>query len=148
LAPVGTSPNIALTASSSPQTRRDEYNIVYPTLEKVREARVALEDAWEQENRDPESLVLSAMAGCVVGETDEDFRGRAEALIERTGSDGSFADWYAEATKTQVVGTVDQVSERLGQLAEAGVDRVMLQHLNHTDVEMVSLIGERVAPTV
>ena len=47
-----------------------------------------------------------------------------------------------------VTGTVDEVVERLGQLAEAGVRRVMLQHLAHDDLETVALIGRELAPAV
>jgi hypothetical protein len=34
------------------------------------------------------------------------------------------------------------VSETLGRYASAGVDRAMLQHLVHEDVEMVTLLGD------
>ena len=37
--------------------------------------------------------------------------------------------------------------ELLGELKEAGrVERVMLQHLQHDDLETVALIGREVAP--
>ena len=39
-------------------------------------------------------------------------------------------------------GTVDQVAERLRELEEAGVSRVMLQHLDHADTDMVAVLGE------
>jgi phosphoribosyl 1,2-cyclic phosphodiesterase len=35
---------------------------------------------------------------------------------------------------------------QLTELAEAGVERVMLQHLNHTDLDMLQLVAEEVAP--
>jgi alkanesulfonate monooxygenase SsuD/methylene tetrahydromethanopterin reductase-like flavin-dependent oxidoreductase (luciferase family) len=44
------------------------------------------------------------------------------------------------------VGTVDEVGERIGELAELGVTRVFLQHLNHEDDEMVALVGSRLVP--
>jgi F420-dependent oxidoreductase-like protein len=37
---------------------------------------------------------------------------------------------------------------RLRELAEAGVERVMLQHLAHRDLDAVELIGRQVAPAV
>jgi hypothetical protein len=43
---------------------------------------------------------------------------------------------------------VDRVVERLRELEEVGVARVMLQHLLHDDVEMVRLLGAEVAPAV
>jgi hypothetical protein len=36
----------------------------------------------------------------------------------------------------------------LSQFAEAGVGRVMLQHLNHVDLDMVRLIGSELVPAL
>jgi alkanesulfonate monooxygenase SsuD/methylene tetrahydromethanopterin reductase-like flavin-dependent oxidoreductase (luciferase family) len=47
-----------------------------------------------------------------------------------------------------VVGTVDEVVDRLREYQEAGVERVMLQHLVHDDLAMVELLGREVAPRV
>jgi alkanesulfonate monooxygenase SsuD/methylene tetrahydromethanopterin reductase-like flavin-dependent oxidoreductase (luciferase family) len=41
-----------------------------------------------------------------------------------------------------VAGTVDEVVDMLRAYEEAGVERVMLQHLVHEDVEMVTVLGE------
>ena len=38
------------------------------------------------------------------------------------------------------------VVAKLREYADAGVGRVFLQHLDHTDLEMVQLIGEAVVP--
>ena len=46
-------------------------------------------------------------------------------------------------------GTVDEVAARLREYQAVGVDRAMLQHLVHEDLEMVPLLGEvaaQVAP--
>jgi alkanesulfonate monooxygenase SsuD/methylene tetrahydromethanopterin reductase-like flavin-dependent oxidoreductase (luciferase family) len=42
--------------------------------------------------------------------------------------------------------TVDEVAERIEELRDLGVTRVFLQHLNHSDDDMVSLVGERLLP--
>jgi alkanesulfonate monooxygenase SsuD/methylene tetrahydromethanopterin reductase-like flavin-dependent oxidoreductase (luciferase family) len=47
-----------------------------------------------------------------------------------------------EARPNWVFGTVDQVAERLRELEEIGVTRVMLQHLDHADTDMVAVLGE------
>jgi alkanesulfonate monooxygenase SsuD/methylene tetrahydromethanopterin reductase-like flavin-dependent oxidoreductase (luciferase family) len=47
-----------------------------------------------------------------------------------------------------IVGTLDEVVVRLQALREAGVSRVMLQHLLHTDLETVELVGRKLAPAV
>ena len=47
-----------------------------------------------------------------------------------------------------LAGSVDDVAERIDELRELGVTRVFLQHLNHSDDEMVALIGERLLPAL
>ena len=48
----------------------------------------------------------------------------------------------------ELIGTVEQVAERLRAYEQAGVSRVMLQHLVHEDLAMVELIGRELAPAV
>jgi alkanesulfonate monooxygenase SsuD/methylene tetrahydromethanopterin reductase-like flavin-dependent oxidoreductase (luciferase family) len=47
-----------------------------------------------------------------------------------------------------VCGSVAQAAERLAQLRAAGVERMMLQHLLHDDLEAVELIGSELGPAV
>jgi alkanesulfonate monooxygenase SsuD/methylene tetrahydromethanopterin reductase-like flavin-dependent oxidoreductase (luciferase family) len=63
---------------------------------------------------------------------------------ERTGLE---LDDFLESEGT-ITGTVDEVVARIREYAEAGVERVYLQHLVHTDLEMVELIGNEVVPAV
>ena len=52
---------------------------------------------------------------------------------------------FAEVTgggTPQLSGTVVEVAERLREYEAAGVQRFMLQHLAHEDVEMVTVLGE------
>jgi hypothetical protein len=44
------------------------------------------------------------------------------------------------------VGVVDEVLARLAGYAQAGVQRVLLQHLVHEDLEMLELIGAEILP--
>ena len=64
---------------------------------------------------------------------------RSRAIVRR------LARAYAERG---VVGSVDEVAERLRAYERAGCDRVMLQHLLHTDLEPVRLIGRELAPAL
>ena len=50
-----------------------------------------------------------------------------------------------ERGDSAIVGTVEQAAERLRAFEQAGVERVMLQHLDHTDLDMVALIGRELA---
>jgi alkanesulfonate monooxygenase SsuD/methylene tetrahydromethanopterin reductase-like flavin-dependent oxidoreductase (luciferase family) len=72
----------------------------------------------------------------IVGENEPAVRRRRQAIADLTGKDpGDRAD-------AKIEGTVEQVVERLQEYAKAGVERVMLQHLLHTDLEMIELVGE------
>ena len=42
----------------------------------------------------------------------------------------------------QLVGPVEQVAQALREYESAGVERAMVQHLVHEDLEMVALLGE------
>jgi F420-dependent oxidoreductase-like protein len=45
-------------------------------------------------------------------------------------------------------GTPEEVVRQLAAFAEAGVERVMLQHLEHRDLEVLRVIAEEVAPAL
>jgi len=47
---------------------------------------------------------------------------------------------------TRLVREPDKAARRLTHLAEAGVERVMLQHLDHSDLEALQVTAEQVAP--
>jgi F420-dependent oxidoreductase-like protein len=144
-------PNLIVGGSGGPRTVAlcakwaDEYNTVYPTIDEVHTRRRKLERAFTAADRDPGEVVFSAMTGVVIGSNDSDVRARARELMAQEGETGSEDEWLTRARERQVVGTVEQATERLGELAEAGLDRIMLQHLLHSDLEVVALLGEVVA---
>ena len=47
---------------------------------------------------------------------------------------------------TGLIRDPDEAVRQLTELAEAGVERVMLQHLEHTDLDVLQLVAEEVAP--
>jgi F420-dependent oxidoreductase-like protein len=47
---------------------------------------------------------------------------------------------------TTLIPEPDEALRRLGELTEAGVERVMLQHLEHTDLDALRVIADEVAP--
>ncbi|MPZ71118.1 MAG: TIGR03560 family F420-dependent LLM class oxidoreductase [Actinobacteria bacterium] len=144
-------PNLIVGGSGGPRTVAlcarwaDEDNTVYPTIDEVRTRRHKLESAYTAEDRDPGDVVFSAMTGVVIGSDDSEVQARARQRMALDGESGSEDEWLARAREKQIVGTVEEATDRLGQLGEAGLDRIMLQHLLHTDVEVVALLGEVVA---
>jgi F420-dependent oxidoreductase-like protein len=125
-------------------TYADEYNTPFPTLDQVRERRATVERACEQAGRDP--LPLSIMTGVLVGADGHELRERCTRLGERIGADP--ASLLSDPPSGWVVGTVDHAAEQLNALREAGVSRVMCQHLLHDDLDALALIGRRLAPAV
>jgi F420-dependent oxidoreductase-like protein len=120
----------------------DEYNVVGSQLADLPARRERLDAACVAIDRDPASLRWSLMTGCVVGRDDAEVARRGAAVLARLGQDGDPAAFLAERSDRWIVGTVEQARDRLGQLAELGLDRVMLQHLAHDDLAMVHLIAD------
>lgn len=112
----------------------DEYNTVFPSPDDVRERRASVDAACRQAGREP--LPFSVMTGVVVA-LDE---GAVRDRLGRLGLDAPPPNW--------IVGRVDEAVEQLRALRDAGVARVMCQHLLHDDLDAVALIGRELAPAV
>jgi F420-dependent oxidoreductase-like protein len=122
----------------------DEYNTFNASVEDLRRRRAAFADAWREEGRDPDAFRFSAMVILLVGTDQAELRDRVERLAAWEGRSPS--DVLEDLRSAGVVGTVDEVAERLGELEAAGVQRVMLQHLLHDDLDAVELIGRELIP--
>jgi F420-dependent oxidoreductase-like protein len=122
----------------------DEYNTVGVPLEELPERHGKLLDAWREAGRDPEEARLSLMTACVVGRDRAEVTERIGRVLAAIGSHDSVAE-VVDARPNWLLGTVDEVAERLRGLEAAGVGRVMLQHLDHADTEMVAVLGELAA---
>jgi alkanesulfonate monooxygenase SsuD/methylene tetrahydromethanopterin reductase-like flavin-dependent oxidoreductase (luciferase family) len=125
----------------------DEYNTTAAT-QACRDRRAVLDRACEEAGRDPASLPLSLMRTCIVGSNEADLRERVGRHVEIYEPGRSVRDFLGSVSKDDLIGTVEQVAERLSVYEDAGVTRVMLQHLVHEDVEMVEIIGRELAPAV
>jgi alkanesulfonate monooxygenase SsuD/methylene tetrahydromethanopterin reductase-like flavin-dependent oxidoreductase (luciferase family) len=55
-------------------------------------------------------------------------------------------EFLADPPPAWIAGTVHEAVEQLGALREAGVSRVMCQHLLHDDLDAIELIGSELAP--
>ena len=119
----------------------DEYNAAGVPLEELPERHGRLQEAWREAGRDPETARLSLMTTCVVGRDRAEVAERVGRVLAVTGSDDSVAE-VVDAQPNWLLGTVDEVAGRLRELEAAGVRRVMLQHLDHADTEMVAVLGE------
>ena len=86
------------------------------------------------------------MTIAMVGADEAEVRARAERLAEKRGID---ADALLPGLRSNgVVGTIEQAAERIREFEQAGVQRIMLQHLLHDDVDAVELIGRELIPAL
>jgi len=115
----------------------DEYNAPFVTPEDAAAIR---------EKTRP--LRFSVMTSCLIGETRGDALERARKLFDRRPRETTFEEWLPRVETVGIVGSVDEAAERLRAYEHAGCDRVMLQHLLHTDLEPVRLIGRELAPAL
>jgi F420-dependent oxidoreductase-like protein len=115
----------------------DEYNTPF----------VSPEDAATIRAKVP-GLRFSVMTGFLVGETRDHALDRARTLFSRRPRDTTFEEWLPRVEAVGLVGSVEEVTERLRAYERAGCDRVMLQHLLHTDLEPVRLLGRELAPAL
>ena len=119
----------------------DEYNVTGLPMEELPERRARQLDAWREAGRDPGTARMSLMTTGVVGRDQTEVEQRVGRVLAVTGSDDSVAE-VIDAKPNWLLGTVDQVVEQLRGLEAAGISRVMVQHLDHADVEMVAVLGE------
>jgi F420-dependent oxidoreductase-like protein len=133
----------ALPGTVTPAVRfADEYNTIAVPAEEVAARRERLDEACRRQGRDPETLSLSLMTGCVLGRDQAEVNERVRLVMERMGRAGDSKGFVRERADRWVLGTVEQARERLDAYADAGVERILLQHLDHSDLDAVALMGE------
>jgi alkanesulfonate monooxygenase SsuD/methylene tetrahydromethanopterin reductase-like flavin-dependent oxidoreductase (luciferase family) len=107
----------------------DEYNTVFPSVEEAAERRRILDAAAAEAGREP--LRFSMMLGCLVGRDQDEVDARLARYRELI--------W---PEPPPITGTVAEVVEQLRAYEAVGVERAMLQHLVHEDVDMVAVLGD------
>ena len=120
----------------------DEYNTVMPGLEEARARRDRIARACEEAGREP--IPFSVMAPLVMGRDEAELADRARELSAWRHQEMDLG----ELREVAFVGTPERVVERLREHAAAGVERVMLQHHLHRDLETVERIGRELVPAV
>lgn len=145
---------LILGAKGGPRTLRlgaryaDEYNTVMATAEEIADLRRRLDEACEKEGRDPATLPLSMMTGWMVGADRDELLDRASRLSEWKGEGGDGEALIAGQRESTILGTAEEAIEQLRQLQEAGLTRIMGQHLLHRDLDAVALMGREITPAL
>jgi F420-dependent oxidoreductase-like protein len=142
-------PPVIIGGAAKPRTARlaarcaDEYNTVYATPEECAERRATVERAWADAGRDPSTLTFSVMVAYVCGADEAELAARLDRLAAWTGEDA--AAIRGQYGASGIVGTFDEAVARLRAFRDAGVDRIMLQHLLHDDLDAVALLARLAA---
>jgi alkanesulfonate monooxygenase SsuD/methylene tetrahydromethanopterin reductase-like flavin-dependent oxidoreductase (luciferase family) len=132
-------PNLIVGGSAKPGTTgpaarfADEYNTIFCAPDEAARRRERVEQACDAVGRP--MLTFSVMTQVVVGEDRADVERRRRRIAELTGRE-------PESTSGDtIVGTLEDVSERVAEYEAAGIERLMAQHLLHDDLEMVALLA-------
>jgi F420-dependent oxidoreductase-like protein len=113
----------------------DEWNAVLVTPERFNELNARLDEILQEAGRPPEQVRRTLMTRAISGRTAADVERKLE---------GQPADELRD--RGVVVGTGSEVTEQLGRLDEAGVERVMLQWLEPDDTDGLKAMAESVLP--
>jgi F420-dependent oxidoreductase-like protein len=122
----------------------DEYNTAFPSLSDVRERRARVEEACTRAGREP--IPFSIMTMVLTGLDEHDLRERAKRVAAVRGGEGG--ELLANPPTGWIVGVIDDAAQQLRVMRDAGVSRVMCQHLAHTDLDFVGLLGEELSRLV
>lgn len=147
-------PPLILGAKGGPRSLRlaarfaDEYNTVFLLPEQIRDLRHRLDAACEAEDRDPASLPLSMMTSWLVGADRAELVERATRLAQWKGEGPDGEAFLAAMREPTIKGTVPEALDQLEALRDAGLTRVMAQHLLHRDLDAIELLGRDVIPAL
>jgi F420-dependent oxidoreductase-like protein len=113
----------------------DEWNAVFLDADGVRERNVRLDELLAAEGREPGAVKRTLMTRGLVA--------RTEAELAAKESPEKLEELRARGA---VVGTPNEIVDRLGRLAEAGVAGVQLQWIDLDDMTGLELIASEVFP--
>ncbi len=120
----------------------DEFNTVGGTPEEVRQRFDGVRRAVRDAGRDPSTVTTSLMTWFVLGRTEDEYRAKVERARSFEDDPAPIDEYVAEVEADWIVGTPDRAAARLREYAEAGVQRIVLNHHLYDDIEMLELVGD------
>ncbi len=114
----------------------DEYNTFGVDAAEAARRRKKLDEACERVGRDPASLRFSLMTPFVLG------RDHAKRFVQVFPAAGSADEWFEELKRRGLAGSTVDLVDGLREFEAIGVERVMLQHVVHDDLDVVAALGE------
>ncbi len=120
-----------------------EWNAVYLPLELYRERGARLDELLREQDRQPGDVKRSLMAGTIFA---RDEAALSASLAERSNRAGEEVTVESARDRGIIVGTPSMWVDQIGQYAEAGVERFMLQWLDQDDIDGLEVIARDVLP--
>ncbi len=117
-----------------------EWNALMTTPARFAELNLHLDNLLSAQSREPGEVRRSMMVGCIFANDETRLQERVAA---RTGGERTVEDLRQRGV---IVGTADQMVEQIDQLAQAGVQRVMLQWIDLDDIDGLETIASKVLP--
>jgi alkanesulfonate monooxygenase SsuD/methylene tetrahydromethanopterin reductase-like flavin-dependent oxidoreductase (luciferase family) len=114
----------------------DEYNTFGVDPDEAARRRRRLDAACERAGRDPASLPFSVMTPFLLG------RDHAKRFVQVYPSAGTPDGWFEELKRRGLAGSTVDLVDGLRRFEAAGVERLMLQHVVHRDLDAVAALGE------
>lgn len=111
----------------------DEWNAMFQTPENFARLNTRLDELLAEHEGEPRRVKRSLMTGCIVGKDDTEVQHKIAAR-NRT--------YEQLRERGVVVGTASQIVEQLGELEQAGVQRVMLQWLDLDDIDGLERLAQ------
>ena len=140
-------PPIIVGGEGSPRSLRiaarhaDEFNVTSAGPERVTDRFALLDEACRAIERDPGTIVHSAMVGTVIGTDEAELAVRKRALLDAVTTAEAGEEWFAAREQRWIIGMPDAARGMVQRFADAGVERLVLQDLLPWDLAMVDLLG-------
>lgn len=126
----------------------DEFNTVGGSPHQVRERFERAREGVASKDRDPDALVTSLMTWCFVAPTEREYIAKLERARSLDASGGDLDAYRSDIENDCIVGTPDRAAARLAEYADAGVQRIFLNHELYDDLDMLQLLATEILPRV
>jgi alkanesulfonate monooxygenase SsuD/methylene tetrahydromethanopterin reductase-like flavin-dependent oxidoreductase (luciferase family) len=117
-----------------------EWNALMITPERFAELNQHLDSLLADQSREPGEVHRSMMVGCIFANDEIQLQERVAA---RFGNERTVEDLRQRGA---IVGTADQMVTQISQLAQAGVQKILLQWIDLDDIDGLETIANKVLP--
>ncbi len=127
-------------------TYADEYDLTSASPDTARDVVERLDRACAAIDRDPATIVRSAMTGLLIGASQADVERRVDEQLGMFGmAEDEGGAWLDERRERWILGTPEQALAGIAAFEAAGVERLVLQSFLPRDLEMIRLAGQLLA---